>query len=124
MKGQSRIISMIQICLKCGEQSHLEISVFGSWALDAALNLCLLHRMSHLRSLVLYIFVKQVTLSKLANYRLEICNFVRKERTKVSRKKNLKLLKRAILQNPCSKTFVVKFIFNRIVGIDSRPAPY
>ena len=100
MKGQSRIISMIQICLKYGEQSHLEISVFGSWALDAALNLCLLHRISHLRSLVLYIFVKQVILSKLANYRLEICNFVRKERTKVSRKKKFEIVKKSYLAKP------------------------
>ena len=57
-----------------------------------------------------------------AIYRLEPCNLVRKELAKTFCRKCSEILKRAILRNPCRKNSVEESVFNKIKGINSKPA--
>ena len=72
--------------------------------------------------LVLYIFVKHVISNKVATYRLEACDFVRKCFAKTSRRKFHDNLKRVTAKNPYGKTSVFESVFNEIAGINSRLA--
>ena len=60
--------------------------------------------------------------NKVATYRLEACDFVRKCFAKISRRKFSDNLKRVTLKNPYGKTSVLEFLFNEIAGINSRLA--
>ena len=50
--------------------------------------------------------------NKVVSYRLGVCDFVGNSFAKISLRKFLENLKRAILQNPCRKTSVVESPFN------------
>ena len=60
--------------------------------------------------------------NKVAIYRLEACDFVRKCFAKTSRRKFSDNLKRVTVKNPYGKTSVLEFLFNEIAGINSRLA--
>ena len=60
--------------------------------------------------------------NKVATYRLEACDFVRKCFAKISRIKFSDTLKRVTVKNPYGKTSVLEFFFNEIAGINSRLA--
>ena len=67
-----------------------------------------------LRSVVLYIFVKDIFFSKVATYRLKTYKLVRERMEEISRNKFCKTLRKAILQNARGKTsmkksFLIKF---------------
>ena len=67
-------------------------------------------------------FVKYIISNKVATYRLEACDFVRKCFAKISRRKFPDNLKRVTMKNPCAKTSVLESVFNEIAGINSRLA--
>ena len=60
--------------------------------------------------------------NKVATYRLEACDFVRKCFTKISRRKFSDNLKRVTVKNPYGKTSVLEFLFNEIAEINSELA--
>ena len=70
----------------------------------------------------LYIFVKHVISYKVATYRLEACDFVRKSFAKISCRKFSNNLKGVIVKNPYGKTSVLESLFNEITGINFKLA--
>ena len=60
--------------------------------------------------------------NKVATYRLEACDFVRKCFEKISRRKFPDNLKKVNVKNPYEKTSGLESLFNEIAGINSRLA--
>ena len=81
-----------------------------------------LHSVSSLLKASSIYFVKHVVFNKVATYRLEACDFVRKYFAKISHRKFPDNLKRVAMKNPYVKTSVLESVFNEIAGIGSRLA--
>ena len=114
-----RLIKMnkfdLLICENRGEKDHLEILASASphrhrhW-----------HRHRHSNINIVFNNSLHVISNKVATYRLEACDFVRKCFAKISRKKFSDNLKRVTVKNPYEKTSVLESLFNEIGGINSR----
>ena len=96
-------------------KGHLEISAS---ALALALASAFQYKYSFLHS----INSRHVISNKVASYRLEACDFVRKCFAKISRRKFSDNLKRVTVKNPYGKASVLEFLFNEIAGINARLA--
>ena len=81
---------------------------------------CFLHSIRSLLKASSIYFVKHVVSNKVATYRLEACDFVRKYFAKISRRKFPDNLKRVTMKNPYAKTSVLESVFNEIAWINSR----
>ena len=64
----------------------------------------------------------QVISNKVATYRLEASDFVRKCFAKISHRKFSDNLKKVTVKNPYERTSVLESLFNEIAGINSRLA--
>ena len=102
----------------------LQVGHLKSWASKLSSPLvfkymrCLIHSINNLKSqkLVVYIFAKQIVFSEVTTYRLEACNFIRKEMIKISRQKFFQDLKKTVLLKPYRKTSVVGSVSIKIPG--------
>ena len=67
-------------------------------------------------------FVKYIISNKVATYRLEACDFVRKCFAKISRKNFSDNFKRVSMKNAFVETSVLESVFNKMAEINSRLA--
>ena len=80
------------------------------------------HRHRHSNINIVFYISLHVISNKVATYRLEACDFVRKCFAKLSGRKFSDNLKRVTVKKPYEKTSALESLFNEIAGINSRLA--
>ena len=121
--GKGRVLCIIKSKLLFGRKINLH-RPFGNLGIGiSALALASASAFQYKYGFLHSINSLHVISKKVATYRLEACDFVRKSFAKISRRKFSDNLKKVTFKNPYEKTSVLESLFNEIAGINSRLAP-